>query len=601
MLKDSFPLFAWIEKLKNPTILKKDIYAWITVSFVLIPQSMAYAQLAWLPVQIWLYTSFVPVIIASLFGVSAKMITSSITIMSLMTLTALSSFAMPWSEEYIALAPILAFFIWIFYILLWKLRLGILVDFLSHPVTIWFTNAAAIITIISQIPKIFWVDKWIWINYFFEILSLWENIFTFTDFPTLIFWIWSILFLILWRVFLPKKPIVLFLLLLSILISYYIDFNWEYGWKIIGNIPAWLPYINLFFITDSWKYLDFYQLIELFLFAMIIALVWFTQTISVAKYLSYIWQNRLSPNKELISQWIANISSSFFGWYSVAWSLSRTALNIRAGAETWFSWVIAWLMVGITIIFLTPYIFYLPIASLWAVIILAVYQMIQFKPLWQAWKIEKQDAVIWIITFIVSIVSVPNIEIWIITGIFLSLFLFVYNSIRPKIVELWYYKDDTYRDIELFGLKSSEDIWVYRFDGNMYFANAWYFESSILNFIAQKKNIKYVILDFEWINNIDSTAEKTIVSLTRQLQENNIKVYISWVRTWVFRKLNTSKFIKNFWEKRMLTNISEALDIIEEKNWKYIDTSPLRKHKKDKQKLPTLDKKIMKKIENLWE
>ena len=340
---------------------------------------------------------------------------------------------------------------------------------------------------------------------------------------------------------------------------------------------------------------------SLFIFAVLIALIWFTQTISVAKYLSYVDQNKLNPNKELISQWTANISSSFFWWYSVAWSLSRSALNIKAGAETGFSWIIAWIMVWITIIFLTPYVYYLPIATLWAVIIVAVYQMIQFKPLLQAWKIEKQDAIVGLITFFVSLIFVPNIEIWIGTGIFLSLFFFVYRTIRPKIVELWYYKDGTYRNIELFWLQSSPDVWVYRFDGNMYFANAWYFESSILNFIAEKQSISYVILDFEWINNIDSTAEKTIVSLTRQLQENNIKVYITWVRTGVFQKLNISKFIKNFWEKHILTSISEALDVIEEKNGKKIDTKALRKYKKDKKKKPILEKNIMKKIEKIWE
>lgn len=170
---------------------------------------------------------------------------------------------------------------------------------------------------------------------------------------------------------------------------------------------------------------------------------------------------------------------------------------------------------------------------------------------------------------------------------------------RPKVIELWLYKDGTYRDIDLFGLKTSEDLWVYRFDGSLYFANAWFFESTILNYIAEKKKISYIILDFEWVNNIDSSAEEMLWNLVERLKENDIKVYITGIRTKVFEKLTISKFIKNFSNKRLMLNIDEALRRIKRKTDKKIDLSPLLEYEKDKKKDPELEKKVIKQIEKI--
>lgn len=580
--------------------IKRDIIAGLSVSFVLIPQSMAYAQLAGLPVYIWLYSSFVPVIIASIFWYSQKMITCSITIVSLVTATTLINFADTWTEKYILLASLLAILSWLFYIILWYLKLGVLINFLSHPVTIGFTNAAAVLTITSQLAKIFWVSSWIGTNYLSQTYNLGINILFQTHFPTMLCGIGSLLFLIIWRTLFSKRtPIILILLILTMSFSYLLWYNENFWWKIVWHIPSWLPSIQVGELYNTVKSLSYWELYKLMIYAIIISMIWFAQTIWVAKYLSYKSQKKLQPNKELISQWIANISSGIFWWYNVAWSLSRSALNIRSWAYSSFSWIVAWSVVWITILFFTQFLYFLPIASLGAIIIIAVYEMIQLSPFIQAWKIEKLDAVLWIITFIVCIIATPNLEIWIVTWIILSLFFFIFRSMKPKIVEIWYYKDGTYRDIDLFWLKSSKHIGVYRFDGNLYFANSWHFESSILNFIAEKKKIKYVILDFEWVNNIDTTAEKVIVSLTRQLQESGIKVIITGVRTRVFEKLILSRFIKNFWDKYFYTNISEAIEMIEEKHWNEIDTKPLRKYKKDRNKLPELEKNIIKKIEKI--
>lgn len=598
MLQKFFPFLVWIKELKNPKILKRDIIAGLSVSFILIPQSMAYAQLAGLPIEVGLYTAFIPVIIAALFGSSPQMSTGPVTIVSLMTATALAPVAISGTEWYTLYASLIAFFTALFYLLIWSLRLWIIVDFLSHPVIVWFTNAAALLTITSQLSKIFWVASEKWSNYVMTLYNLWQNILSDIHIATFICGFCSIVFLIfIWKL-LPKIPKVLFLLFISISLSYFLWYNEIYGWSIVKDIPAKLPEFSLDFIQISLIQLWFYDVFRLLLFSMVIGLIWFTESISVAKFVSYTTKKRLAPNKELIWQWLANLSSSLFGWYGVAGSFSKTAVNLKAGATTWFTSVVTGCMVWITLMFLTPFIYHLPIATLAAIIIVAVTHMIRFSPLNKAWKIEKHDAIIWYITFITTLAFTPNIEIWVLVWVTLSLILFIYRSMRPKIIEVWLYKDNTYRDVDLFWLKTSPNIWVYRFDGNLYFANAWYSESQILNYISNKKDLKYIILDFEWVNNIDSSSEQMLWNLVERLKDNNIKVYITSMRTKVFEKLTMSKFIKKFWEKRIILNIAETLSKIEKKD-NEVDLSPLLDYEKDKKKEPELEKKLIKKIEKI--
>jgi len=389
------------------------------------------------------------------------------------------------------------------------------------------------------------------------------------------------------------------LLILSITLSYLIWYNSNYWWSIVESIPNTLPLLSIDFLI-IWLDVWFYELLRLGLFWIVIGLIGFTESISVAKFVSYTTKQRLAPNKELIGQWLANLSSSFFGGYGVAGSFSKTAVNLKAGATTALSGITSGVMVWITLLFFTPYLAYLPIATLAAIIIVAVSHMIRFHPLNNAWKIEKHDAIIGYITFFTTLAVVPNIGIGVLVWVLLSLILFIYRSMRPKVTELGLYKDGTYRDVDLFGLKTSHDIGVYRFDGSLYFANAGHFESSIINYVSQKKSIEYIILDFEWVNNIDSSGEEMLRNLIKHLKDNNIKVYISWIRTRVFEKLTASEFLKDFSDKRVFLEIEEVLKKIK-KNSKNIELWPLLNYKKDKKKNPELGKKVIRKIEKVAE
>ena len=596
-LTQIFPFLLWINKLKNPRILKMDIISGITVALVLIPQSMAYAWLAGLPIEVWLYTSFVPIIIASLFWSSHQMSTGPVTIVSLMTATALAPIAVAWSWAYIAYASLLAFFIWIFYLLLGNLKLWVIVDFLSHQVILWFTNAVALITIISQLPKLFWItiEKG---GTFFE--TLYSIIITATDSThliTLAFWVWSILTLMILSRIWPKLPKILILLVLSITFSYFIGYYENFWWSIVLNIPSGLPDISTPIFNNYTNLLNFEVLSKLWLYAMVIGLIWFTESISVAKFVWYKTKQRVSANKELIWQWLANISSSLFGGYGVAWSFSKTAVNLRWWAKTWFSSVVSGVVVIITLLYLTPLLYHLPIATLAWIVIFAVFSLIKLWPIIKAWHIEKHDAIIAIITFIFTISFSPNLEKAIFIWAALSLSLYIYRTMRPKITEVSRYKDWELRDVELFWLKTNKKISVIRFDGTLYFANASYLEWEVLDLISKKEKLKILIIDLTWMNSIDSTWQEVLESLVENLDKLWIEVYICWARAKVTEKFIKIWFIKKFWDGKVFSNVDETLEDINEKYWKNeFKTKHLKSYVKNKKKEPTLEDKVIKNI-----
>ena len=573
-----FPFLEWLHILREKVILRRDIIAWITVALVVIPQSMAYASLAWLPLQVWLYTAFIPLMVWALFWSSRQMSTGPVTIISLMTATALSPMASANQEVYVAYASILALFIWVFYLILWSLRLWVVVDFLSHPVIIGFTNAVAIITITSQISKIFWVHPDKWSNYFEWIYYTLIEIFVNTHSLTLLFWAWAIIVLLLFRKYFPKFPRVLLVLFLSIIASRLVWYE-SIWWSIIWYIPDWLPSFSFPFFEVNIFSLWFEWILNLAFFAIIIWLIWFTESISVAKYVWTQTKQRVSANRELFWQWLANISSGLFSWYWVAWSFSKTAVNLRAWAKTWFAWVITWVIVAITLLYFTPLLFSLPDATLAAIIIVAVANLIKIRPIIKSWKIEIHDWIVAILTFAFTLILAPEIESAIIIWVLVSITFFIYRSMKPRLVEVCMYKDWNLRDAKLFKLKRSKEVSVYRFDWVLYFANAWYFENRILDLASEKNKLKFVIIDLEWVSDIDASSIEVLKNVVHHLEAINIKVLISSVRVKVAEKFINSWFIDKFWKENFFINIKKSINFLEEKYWGDLDLRSLLKYR----------------------
>lgn len=555
-VKDRFtPYKEWIGMLKNKDILKADIMAGITVALVLVPQSMAYAQLAGLPPYVGLYASFLPVIIASLFGSSRQLATGPVAIVSLMTAAALEPLALN-PETYMAYAAFLALTVGVFQLCLGLLRLGVLVDFLSHPVVVGFTNAAALIIASSQVSKMFGlsVEKG---EYHYE--TVWNIILALpqTHLVTFVMGLFAVFLLVYIKKAYPKAPNVLVAVVICTLISWMIGYG-DKGGAIVGSIPDGLP---LF----SFPLIDSKDFAGLLITAMLIGLIGFVEAISVAKAIASQTRQRLSANQELVGQGLGNLVSGFTGGYAVSGSFSRSAVNFSANAQTAFAAIITGLLVGVTLLFLTPLLYHLPQATLAAVIMVAVAGLIKIEPIKHAWKVHRHDGIVSIVAFVVTLILAPHLELGILAGVLLSLGLFLYRTMSPSLVEVARHEDTTLRDASRFHLKTSDTVSVFRYDGDLYFANAGYLEGKLLNEVSKKPHLKLVVLDIESADQIDATAEEIIKNLFERLESIGIDFYLARPKKQVLDAFKRSGLLQKIGEERFFRQRTDAVKAAKEK------------------------------------
>ena len=569
--KDRFtPYKSWIGELKNPQVLKADAMAGLTVALILIPQSMAYAQLAGLPAYIGLYASFLPVMIAALFGSSRQLGTGPVAVVSLMSAAAMQPYAGLGVETIVAYSALLALMIGIFQLSLGLLKLGILVDFLSHPVVLGFTNAGALIIATSQVPKLFGLkikaDQY---EHHYEFLIATVKAFPDTSLITLVFGAFALSTLLILRKFAPRLPGVLITVVVTTVLSWVIDYK-GLGGSIIGEIPKGLPSFTLPNVS-----LDFKTLSSLIMTAMVIGLIGFVEAISIAKAMASQTRQRLSANQELVGQGLANMTSGLFSGYAVSGSFSRSAVNFSSGAMTGFSSVVTGLLVALTLLFLTPLLYYLPQATLAAVIIMAVINLIKIAPIKHAWKVEPHDGVVAVVTFVATLVFAPHLDKGILLGVVLSLGLFVYRTMSPRFVEVAKHTDGSMRDAVTHKLQTSNTVAVYRFDGDLYFGNTGYLEGKILNAISQKPQLKVIVLDMEAINQVDSTGEEMLEKLSDRLKAADIEFYLARTKLQVYEAFERSGLAKHIGEERFFRERKYALQYAKQQLGNAIDVEPL--------------------------
>jgi SulP family sulfate permease len=547
------PFLRWFP-MTGDTI-RADLIAGITVALVLIPQSMAYAQLAGLPAYFGLYAAFLPVLIAALWGSSSQLGTGPVAVVSLLTATAVAQFVPEiGSPEFISLAIMLAFLVGTFQLLLGVFRLGVIVNFLSHPVIVGFTNAAALIIAFSQLSKIFGVPMPRSEHFLVDVWGVIMQVGN-THLLTLLFGVTA--FAIMWflKKKYPKLPGVLIAVAATILVSWLIDFQ-EKGGAIVGEIPEGLPSfaIPTFNMTIFW---------EMVVSAMVISLIGFMEAISIAKAMAAKTKERIDPNQELIGQGLANIAGSMTQAYPASGSFSRSAVNLNAGARTGMSSVYTAVIVMITLLFLTPLLFHLPKAVLAAVIMMAVFGLINFKAIKHAWQISKHDGMAAIVTFVATLGFAPHLERGILIGAGLAIVLYLYRTMRPRVAILGRYKDGTLRDVQVHPeLPTSDKIVVIRFDGSLYFANVSYFEDAILGAVSDKPNAKYVLVVSDGINQLDASGEEVLHHLNERLRENGIILVFSGLKRQILEVLRHSGLMATIGEENFHATEGMALEYI---------------------------------------
>lgn len=488
---------------------------------MLVPQGMAYAMIAGLPPVFGLYAALIPQVVYALLGTSRQLAVGPVAMDSLLVASGLGALALSGIEEYIAMALFLSLFMGTIQFILGLFRMGFLVNFLSKPVINGFTSAAAIIIGLSQLKHILGtsIERSNQVHILLKNALL--NIDT-THWITVGIGLTAILIIKLSKKINPRIPAALIVVFLGVLIVYFLNLN-EQGVKIVGEVPSGLPSPKLPTVDGS-------RISELFPIALTLALIAFMEAISVAKAIEEKHSDyEVDPNQELIALGASNIIGAVFQSYPTTGGFSRTAVNDQAGAKTGVAPLISALVVGLTLLFLTPLFYYLPNAVLAAIIMVAVFGLIDLNYPLQLYKNQKDEFILLLVTFFITLGV--GIKEGILLGVLSSLILLVYRTSKPHIAVLGRIRNTHYfKNVLRFpdDTETFKEFLVLRFDAQLYFGNKEYFKKELLKQLEQNgKETQYIILNAEAISYIDSSAVFMLRQLINHLKRQNVRLIIA--------------------------------------------------------------------------
>lgn len=552
MPKKLIPALEWMSNY-NRSDLSGDMNAGLIVAIMLIPQGMAYAMLAGLPPVIGLYASTIPLLIYALFGTSRQLAVGPVAMVSLLVLAGVSTIAEPGTDEYISLVLLLMLMIGMIQFLMGVLRLGFLVNFLSHAVISGFTSAAAIIIGLSQLKHLLGVkleaDKDVF-KILFESISRASEI----NPITLTIGLVSILILIGLRKFVPKIPGPLVVVVLSISTIYFLQLQ-QAGVKIVGDVPKGLPSLSLpVFTLDA--------VMALLPIALAISFIGFMESIAMAKAIAAKEKYKVVPNKELVGLGLANIGGSFFAGYPVTGGFSRSAVNYQAGAKTPLATIITAILIILTLLFFTGFFYYLPNAVLAAIIMVAVYSLIDVKEAKHLFKIKSVDGWTWVITFIATLTI--GIEQGILIGVVFSLLVFIVRSAYPHVAELGYLQEENvFRNIKRYPeAKVDPEVMIFRVDASLYFANMTFLEDKLCEHVGEKPETKWIILDVSGVNSIDAVAIQSLEEVMESCRKGEIAFLFAGIKGPVMDLLKKANWDKKYGESLKHLSVEHALKAI---------------------------------------
>ena len=556
--KKYIPILDWLPNYKKEWF-KGDLGAGLTVGIMLIPQGIAYAMIAGLPPIYGLYTAMIPQIVYAIFGTSRQLAVGPVAMDSLIVASGVAALAQIGTENFIEFAILLAFMMGFLQVVFGFFKLGFLVNFLSRPVISGFTSAAALIIGLNQLKHLLGIQIVRDNKIHTLILDAFQNI---SEINWLTFAIGavSILILIFLKRITTKIPAALVVVVLGIVLVRVFHLE-QFGVKILGEIPRGLPEFTIPKFEKN-------TLIDLFPIALTLSFIAFLEAISVAKAIEIKHTDyKISPNQELIAIGLGNIVGSFFQTYPATGGLSRTAVNNQTGAKTPLAAIISGLIVGVTLLFLTPVFFYLPKAVLGAIIVVAVYGLLDFSMPKELLTYSKRELIILNITLLVT--ATVGIKEGIFIGIILSLAMLIYRSTKPHFAVLGQVKDTHfYRNVNRFEglLNISDDILIVRFDAQLYFANVSFFKDKLDEFVTEKgSQLKLIIIDGESINSIDSSGIFMLKDVMNKYKNMGIEIAFSGMKGPVRDILDKSEIIKKIDYSNCFMSIQEAVDVFEDR------------------------------------
>lgn len=521
-IKKIIPILEWLPQY-NTSLFKGDVLAGITVGIILIPQGIAYALIAGLPPIYGLYCALVPQVMYVIFGSSRQVAIGPVAMDSLIVATGVSTLALAGSDSYISIAILLALMVGTIQFIMGVFRLGFIVNFLSKPVITGFSSAIALIIGCNQFRNLLGVDfiQSDQIQYVIEDVLLQITNY---NFHTTIIGFFSVAIIVIFRKINIKIPNALIVVVLGILIMKYFGKSFN-DVSIIKEIPSGLP---SFGIPD----VDLDQIRELLPIAFTLVMVGYLETISIGKSLEAKQDEYLvRPNQELIALGLSNIVGSLFKAYPSTSSFSRSAINQESGAKTGMAALISVLMVILTLLFLTPLFYYLPKTVLAAIIIVAVFGLVNFKEAIFLWKANHLDFWLLLATFLATLLL--GIEFGIIVGVGLSLIVLIFRTSRPYVAELGKVPNSNfYRNKNRFEEVIIEsDILIFRFDAQLFYANSSYFRAKLAKMVHKKGTaLKLIVLDAESVNRVDSTGVEMLKERIKYYQKKGITFFFVGVK-----------------------------------------------------------------------
>jgi len=541
------PILEWGRGYGGVT-LTNDLVAAAIVTIMLIPQSLAYAMLAGLPPEIGLYASILPIIAYALFGTSRALAVGPVAVISLMTLTAASAVAPPGSPDFIAAALILALLSGLILIVMGVLRLGFLANLLSHPVVSGFITASGIIIATSQLKSVLGIKA------SGEampelVTTLIENAKD-TNLYTLaigvistgfLFWVRKGLKPLLVRFGLAARPADLVakagpIVAVALSILAVIAFDLEAkGVKVVGSIPQSLPPFTVpLFDAELWQ--------RLAIPALLLSIIGFVESVSVAQTLAAKKRQRIVADQELIGLGAANVAAAFSGGYPVTGGFARSVVNFDAGAETPAAGAFTAVGILLAALFLTPLLASLPIATLAGTIIVAVLSLVDFKTPRAIWRYSKPDFAAMAATIAVTLLI--GVEPGVIAGVGLSLALFLWRSSRPHAAIVGRVPEtEHFRNIKRHKVFTDPRILTIRIDESLTYLNARWLEEFVLEQVAEQPELRHLILMCSAINGVDASALESIEAINHRLDDAGVKMHLSEVKGPVMDALEKSHLI----------------------------------------------------------
>jgi SulP family sulfate permease len=564
-LKRYFPISVWAPNYTNSKFFDDTIAALI-VAMMLIPQALAYALLAGLPAETGLYASMVGLTVYALFGTSNTLSVAPVAVISLMTATALAKLSLATPEETLAAALVLTFLSGLFLLLLGLLRLGFMANFLSHPVISAFVTASALIIGLSQMQHVFGVSA-VGQNFLGLLGSLLGQLGS-INFITFSIGAGSIGFIIFSKsviknLFLKigvdahiattlSRSGPLLVALITGVLAYIFRLD-QQGVQLLGEVPRGLPNFGLpGFSIDL--------LNSLIGSALLISIIGFVESISVAQTLAARRRERVDLNQELVGLGASNLATSFGGGFPVSGGFSRSVVNFEAGAATPAAGLFTAILIAVVALFFTPALFWLPRVSLAAIIIVAVYGLIDFSVLRKAWVYSKADFAAVFITLVLTLLI--GVEVGIGSGVLASVLIHLYKTSQPHVAVIGRVMGtEHFRSVDRHTVETFENQLSIRIDESLYFANTRYLEELILKLISDKPKLEHVILMCTAVNKIDMSALETLEKINETLKELEVKLHLSEVKDPIIGKLAKTNFFKGLTGNNYLSQNQAVEDL----------------------------------------